>query len=138
MNARDAAVKLMGRIEQCRVAVRNLDAECQPACRQGGIIADFFDLAQKLNRFACPDRPVSEQPADDFLLHRLPVNLEAVSGQQIRDDIIIITGIKCDFSAAAGFHHGPDHFQALITVERCHFDRDNPFDLRKSPPKIKA
>ena len=101
MNARDAARKLMRGIEEGRIGIGNLDVARQPFLRERLLFARLLDFLQQLHRFPGPDRPVTEQTANDRLGDRRSVHLESIGRQQIVDDVIVIPRIERNIVSAA-------------------------------------
>ena len=63
-----------------------------PARRRGSV--------EQLDRPASPDRPVAQQPAHDPPLDLAAADLEAVRGQQVEHDVVVVAGVKGDVVAA--------------------------------------
>src|SRR5262245_66215970 len=61
---------------------------------------------------------------------------EAVGREEVKNDVVIVPGVERDVGFAAGFGHGADNIESLITVEGRNLDGSDVFDLNEATPKI--
>lgn len=101
MNAWNAACKLMRRIEEGCIGIRDLGITGQPFLGKVVLSACFLDLFQQLHRFIRPNRPVTKQAADNRLGDHRSVHPEPIRCQQIVNDVVIVPRIQRNILAAA-------------------------------------
>jgi hypothetical protein len=126
MNAGDAAAKVIGGIEERSIAVRDFNAQSQQ------ISGDWFAVTtlEEFNGATSPDGPVSEQTTGEP-----PVMARAAKrSDKVGDNGIIVTGVQGNIGATA-FSEALDDVECLIAIKRRHFDGDNPFNFKETPPK---
>src|SRR4051812_46548430 len=72
-------------------------------------------------RLTSPERPVTEQPADEWT-------------EQIGNDVVVVSRIQRDVPPPRrqGRAH---HVARAVTIERRHLDRDDVLDLAETPPE---
>jgi len=77
---------------------------------------------------------MAEESADDAAFDLLALDGKNVRREEVEDDVVVIAGIERNI--AAGFGHGADDIQSLITIERSDFDGDDIFDFGEFAPEI--
>src|SRR4051812_43161532 len=75
-----------------------------------------------------------EQTADNTALHQLAFQPEPKGRKKVRNNIVIIPGVKRDVITAA-LSDGADDIDRLVAIKRSDFDRDYILDLGESTPK---
>jgi hypothetical protein len=130
----DASGKVVGGVEESRIAVRDFDALANQAWRQstfqerGGMT-----LLEQLDCSARPNRPMTQESSYNPALDHLPVNPENKRGQQVHHKAVVVTCVKADISAR--FRHRANDIQGLVTVERRDLDGHHIINLSELPPE---
>ena len=63
---------------------------------------------------------------------------EIETGQEVRQNVVVVSGVESDVPGAAGLNDGPDHIQRLISIKWRDLDGNHIFDLHKTPPELKT
>ncbi len=134
MQPGDAAREAVGRVEERGVRVRNLDAARHEFGGHSTPAGRRVALFQQFDRFARPNRPVAEQPADDTALRRSAVHLEAVGRNQIQNDVVVVPRVEGDV-VAPGLRDRADHVERLVAIERRDLDGCDVLQLCEPPPE---
>lgn len=125
-------------IEKGPVAVRYGDSLGQQACRDIPPVLVLLQLREELHHFFRPDRPVSQKPAYKPQGNFGPRHVEAVRGQQIGYDIVIVAGIQGDLVPAGRKRNAADQVDALIAVKAGAFHGSDIGDIRRRAPIVKG
>ena len=94
MDAGDAALEVMGRIEESAVGVGDLSRQGQPPGVQLVALDRFFQFGKELHHCAGPAGPVAQKSADEVVFIGLPVFFKGEGGDEIVDDVVVVAGIQ--------------------------------------------
>src|SRR3954470_7525109 len=134
VNPGDATRKTICGIEKCGVRVRDFDIAAQKGRRNFLFARGTPAFIEQTNGLVSPNGPMAQQSANNAALGRFSNRFKTERRDQIDHDVVIVAGVKRDVVAPA-FNRGANHVNRLIPIEWRDFDRDDVFDLRKSPPK---
>ena len=127
MNAGDAAVKRVRRIEERRVCIRDFDGARQPLARVSAPAAwtSFNNsTALRVHTAQCPSKPPAMRNV------RSP---ESKGREQVHDDVVVVAGVQRDLVGAARFSHGAHDVDRLIAIERRDLDRRPRSEISANP-----
>ncbi|CAD78414.1 hypothetical protein-signal peptide and transmembrane prediction [Rhodopirellula baltica SH 1] len=137
VDSRDATSKTVGRIEESRIAIRDLDVAAEQFRRNVATAIQYgMNFIEQFNGRSSPHAPVPEQTAansDPFLT---VVRDDVIGSQQVRDDVVIVAGVKSDCIVAVGVANRTNHIQSLVAVEGSQFDCDDVLNLSELPPEF--
>jgi hypothetical protein len=138
MAACDAAVKIVGDIEEGAVAIGDAGVEGQDVGRQGVLAARGLAHFELLDRARGPYRPVPKQaalekgPGGDALVAQVERQHE------IEQDVIVIAGVERDAIERAGGRHSAQYIERSVAVEWRDLDGDDVIDGSEAAPEIGA
>ena len=89
------------------------------------------DLVEELCGALRADRPLAEQAAGE----RGPLAVEAVVGDEVEHDRVVVAGVEDDVVGAACLGDGAHDVDRAVSVEGRDLDRDDVRDLRELPPE---
>ena len=138
MAAGDAAVKIVGDIEERAVAVGDAGVERQQVGRQGVLAARGLAHLELLDRARGPHRPVPEQAALEIRARGDALVAQVERQHQVEQDVIVIAGIERDAVERAGRRHAAQHVERPVAVERRDLDGDDVVDRSEAAPEIGA
>ena len=127
MDAGDAAVEVVGGIEEGGVEVSELGAEGE----EEGVVFAFVDAAEELDGASGADGPLAEEAADDADGDAG----EGEGGEEVGDDVVVVAGVEGDAGGAAGFGDGADDVEGLVAVEGGDLDGDEGLDFGGAAPE---
>jgi hypothetical protein len=86
MKPGDAATEIIGDIEKRRIGIGHLQAAAQHLLRDiAACLREAMTILEQLNSLPDPNRPMTEQTADDTAFDSAAANVEAIWGQQVRE-----------------------------------------------------
>src|SRR5688572_4596704 len=118
VDAGNAAGEIVGGVEDHGVRVGQFDVEPKHFRWNRGVgQGELSTLRVKLDRTARPDSPLSEQAANNAPLDMPAIGRESKRGEQIHDDVVVVTGVERDVLAAR-FSKRAHDVDGLVTIER--------------------
>src|SRR5437867_5399091 len=96
MAAGDAAVKIIGDVEERTVAVGDAGVECQEIGRHRVLVARGAAHLELLDRARGPNRPVAEQAAAEIDSCRDAAIAQVERQREVEQDMIVVAGIERD------------------------------------------
>ena len=138
MAAGDAAVKIVGDIEERAVAVGDAGIERQQIGRHAVLAARGLAHLELLDRARGPYRPVPEQAALEVGAGGDALVAQVERQREIEQDVIVIAGIERDAVERAGRRHAAQHVERPVAVERRDLDGDDVVDGSEAAPEIGA
>ena len=96
IDARYAAGKIMGRIKNHGIGIRQFRIPCQPFRRYGIRVAKFRNLFQHPDGGFCPHGPLPQKSADYSASHTVVTK----GRQQIVDDVVVIARVQRNVAAS--------------------------------------
>ena len=136
--AGDAAVEIVGDVEEGAVAIGDAGIERQQIGRQRGLAARGAAPLELLDRARRPYRPVAEQAAAEIGARGDALVAQVERQRQIEQDVVVVAGIERDAVERAGSGDAAQHVERAIAVERRDLDGDDIVDRGKAPPEIRA
>src|ERR1039458_4297194 len=122
VDARDTAVKPVGRVEQRRVDIGNLLGQGQP------LPGDRLPAGLGLNLAGVRDaRPSPQQPA----LDPQDAAPDPERSEEVHDNAVVVPRVQRDLRGASGIRHRANHIERLVSVERRDLDGDHVLHLRE-------
>ena len=131
MAARDHAVERVGDVEERGVAVGDGAVERQQVGGDGVVAAHGAAALEDLDGRARPDRPVSEQAADEAQLARR----RAERHRQVEHDVVVVAGVERDPLLRARRRHAVHDVERAVAVERGDLDPDHVLDRGEVLPE---
>ena len=138
MAAGDAAVKIVGDVEEGAVAIGDAGIERQKIGRHRVLVARGPAHLELPDRSRGPHRPVPEQAAAEIGPGGHAVVAQVERQREIEQDVVVIAGIERDAVECAGGADAAQHVERAIAVERRDLDGDDIVDRGKAPPEIRA
>src|SRR2546430_13260016 len=138
MAACDAAVKIVGDIEERAVAIGDAGIERQQVGRHGVLAARSLAHLELPDRARGPYRPVSEQAALEPGAGGDAVAAQVEGAAKVYQNVISIAGIERDAIERAGGCHSAQHVERPAAVERGDLDGDDVVNGSEAAPEIGA
>ena len=138
MAAGNAAVEIIGDVEECAVAIGDSGIERQQVGRHGVLAPRRPAHLELLDRGRGPYRPVAEQAALEISAGGDAVVAQVERQREIEQDVVVIAGIERDAVERAGGGDAAQHIERAVAVERRDLDGDDIVDRCKAPPEIRA
>src|ERR1700730_1578853 len=129
VDARNASMKIVNRIEQRRICVGDLLRKRQQIGRN--IVHLLPSGPEMSDSLLCPYCPVAQQAAGKTN----SLVAELIGSKQVEQNIIVIAGIQGDLFGAPRFGKGANYFEGLIAIERRHLDGYYVFDITAFMPE---
>src|SRR5438105_665757 len=96
MTAGDAALKIVGDVEECTIAVGDPGIERQQIGRYRRLVAGGAAHLELFDRACGPYRPMAEQAASKIGACRDSVIAQVERQREVEQDVVVIAGIKRD------------------------------------------
>src|SRR5690606_35153213 len=84
---------------------------------RGVLAVDSLYLLEDVNGIAGPAGPLAKEPPCHAKADGAAGDVEAVAGEEVSDDIVVISGIEGDFVGPAGCSDGLKDVQRLVAIE---------------------
>ena len=134
MDAGDTAPESVCHVKKGGVAVGDLGSQSQELCRNAVLSLTGLDGGKLLRHLLCPDAPVPKQSSGKIFCDGLPVYVETERCQEIRNYIVVISGVESYFVPTGGSRAASDQIQSLVSVEGGAFHGHYVLDVRKPFP----
>src|SRR5262245_3287106 len=138
MNSRNASGELICSIEEGGVAVGDLFRQRQYFCWHTVAAPHLLAFLKQLNCLPCPASPMAKQSTNHADANFSLCGVNLVMSQQIKDNVVIITGVESDIACASCLGQRAYDIQSLIAIEGRDFDRDNIGNRDKALPEIEG
>lgn len=93
-----------------------------------------FDLLEEEDGAARPDGPLAEEAAG----HAEADAVELEGGEEVVEDVVVVTGVEGDVVGAAAGGEGADDIKGVIAVEGGDLDGDDVGDGNETAPEVVA
>src|SRR5690625_3051506 len=104
MDAGNGSTEVVHAVEQGRVGVGEPRVDLdQPSQRLVVTRASQPGVVEELDGVTRPHRPLAQQPTHHLLVQRSAVRVNGGKvGEQVHDDVVVVSGVQRDLSGAAG------------------------------------
>src|SRR5882757_10563101 len=118
VTAGDAAVKIVGDVEECAVAVGDAGIECQEIRWHRVLVTRGAAHLELLDRLCSPYRPVAEQTAAEIGTRGDALVAQIERQREVEQDMVVIAGIERDAieRARGGYTGNDDHILLDLTL----------------------
>src|SRR5882724_5770985 len=136
--AGDAAVKIVGNVKKCAVAVGDAGIESEQIGGHRVLVARGAAPLELLHGARGPYRPVAEQAATEIGTRRDALVAQVEWQCEVEQDMVVIAGIERDAVERTGGGDTAQHVEGAVAIERRDLDGDDVVDCCKTPPEIRA
>ncbi len=131
----NAPYEIVGSVKDSRVGIRKLRSALKK--RKGDFGAsreNFVDFMQQLHRGPSPDAelPQKSTPYEKRLL----CFAKSKRSQKVRDNVIVVPGIKGNLVVTFGICYGPQNIKGSVAVKRGYFNSNNILDFHEFSPEL--
>src|ERR1700704_2508476 len=138
VTAGDAAVKIVGDVEERAVAIGDPGIERQEIRWHRVLVTRGAAPLELLDRVCGPYRPVAEQAAAEIGTRGDALVAQIERQREVEQDMVVIAGIERDAIERARGGYTAQDVERAVTIERRDLDGDDIVDSCKTPPEIRA